>query len=361
MAGTFREVPIDPHIHFFGDDLAFALRAWTAGWDFYSPHRPVLFHLWDCSQRPAHWSDLPGRAHRLRELSQRRIAHLVGTEETPTPRHSRNSTAMVSAARAAWPSTRNSAASTSRRRPSARVPSGARSVPNRRQRPPRRRRRRRRPWPPRRRRRRGSRRSCAPRERSSSTISCPRDTTGSCSSSRRLAHLGRGFTLRSEKDLIVHASHATKREGSFHYPSGTPLDRFVEAIQAALPDVAAMVGHPEGWHHLSVTSWIYPPNAALALRDAGPGVHGGAYVYYLNPEWKPHWGGLLVVLDHQANRATAAERGLGRCIFPKKNRIVFLAPDAQHLVTRVLAEAGDNVRMSLNGFFHRPAPTPPTR
>jgi Rps23 Pro-64 3,4-dihydroxylase Tpa1-like proline 4-hydroxylase len=81
----------------------------------------------------------------------------------------------------------------------------------------------------------------------------------------------------------------------------------------------------------------------------------------LQPEHMPHCGGLLVVLDGQVNRAIAAEHGLGRCIFPKKNRIVFLAPDAQHLVTGVLAEAGDNVRMSLDGFFHRLAPTPAPR
>ncbi len=203
---------------------------------------------------------------------------------------------------------------------------------------------------------------------------------------RRLRELSSGAPLRSDKNLFVHAPHATTREGSFHYPSGTPLDRFVEAVQASLPEVGAMVGQPrpEGWHHLSVTSWIYPPNTALSLHDDGAGICSGACVYYLNPEWKPHWGGLLIVLDDAANKAIAKrksesegqalhaakwlhpsghdeialEHGLGRCIFPKKNRIVFIAPDAQHLVTRVLPESGDNARMSLVGFFHRRASAP---
>ena len=98
----------------------------------------------------------------------------------------------------------------------------------------------------------------------------------------------------------------------------------------------------------------------------------------------PHWGGLRIVLDDAANKAIAKrksesegqalhaakwlhpsghdeialEHGLGRCIFPKKNRIVSIAPDAQHLVTRVLPESGDNARMSLVGFFHRRASAP---
>ena len=43
--------------------------------------------------------------------------------------------------------------------------------------------------------------------------------------------------------------------------------------------------------------------------------------------------------------------GMGRCIFPKANRIAFLGNTTYHMVTRVNEEAGDCVRLSLAGFF----------
>ena len=384
-ADAFHEVPFDPHVYFFGDDLSFAARAWTAGWDFFSPNRPVMFHLWDRSARPGHWNDQPASAQRLREATQRRVAHLVGIERTD------DAEALVELDRYGLGSVRSLAAyeafsgvDFARKTVSARARLGDVNGDAE-------------PGPVRRR--------FAPVMRTEGAIVID-DFLGEAEyrelfdfvsrmdyqyintqgTVRRVWDLSNGFPLRSDKNLFVHAPHATTREGNFHYPSGTPLDHFVDAVQAAIPDVGDMVGEPrpEGWHHFSVTSWIYPPNTGLSMHDDGAGVYSGAYVYYLNPEWKPHWGGLLIVLDDEANRAIArrrsegdgqafyakkwlhlsghdelaAEHGLGRCIFPKKNRIVFIAPDAYHLVTRVLPEAGDNARMSLAGFFHRRASAP---
>ncbi|MDQ6684524.1 MAG: 2OG-Fe(II) oxygenase, partial [Pseudomonadota bacterium] len=386
-AELFQDVPIDPYVYFFGDDLSFAARAWTSGWDFFSPNRPVLFHLWDRGKRPGHWNDLPERARRLQQLTERRVAHLVGIEVTD------DAEALIEIDRYGLGTVRSMAAyqefsgvDFARRTVSERARRGdvgGEAVTGTRP------------------------RRFVPVLRTQAAIVIddflPEEqfqelfdfasrmdygyinTTGTV---RRVWDLSSGFPLRSEKNLFVHAPHATTREGSLDYPSGTPLDHFVRAIQASLPEAGSMVGqpHPEGWHHFSVTSWIYPPNTSLSMHDDGAGVYSGAYVYYLTPEWKPHWGGLLVVLDDEANQAIAARRksesdgqafyvkkwlhlsghdelamehGLGRCIFPKKNRIVFIAPDAHHLVTRVLPEAGDNVRMSLAGFFHRRASSPP--
>ncbi len=84
-ARLFQTVPIDPHIYFFGDELTFAARAWTHGWDFYSPHRPVVFHLWDRTTRPRHAQDQPTGVRLLRRLSAARVAHLVGIEKCDDP------------------------------------------------------------------------------------------------------------------------------------------------------------------------------------------------------------------------------------------------------------------------------------
>ena len=58
-------------------------------------------------------------------------------------------------------------------------------------------------------------------------------------------------------------------------------------------------------------------------------------------------------LNESEHNEYAMETGFARTIFPKRNRIVFIAPDAYHLVTKILPNAGDNVRMSLAGFFAR--------
>ena len=50
------------------------------------------------------------------------------------------------------------------------------------------------------------------------------------------------------------------------------------------------------------------------------------------------------------------EQGFAKCIFPKKNRIVFIQNEAYHMVTRVNEAAGDNPRMSLAGFYHEKNP-----
>lgn len=57
-AGSFNEdIPFDPAIYFFADEVAIALRAYTHGYDLFQPHRVIGWHLWDRSTRGAHWHD----------------------------------------------------------------------------------------------------------------------------------------------------------------------------------------------------------------------------------------------------------------------------------------------------------------
>ncbi len=56
--GVFnRDIPIDPHIYFFGDEIATGLRAYCHGYDFFHPHRVVAWHAYDRRTRRSHWSD----------------------------------------------------------------------------------------------------------------------------------------------------------------------------------------------------------------------------------------------------------------------------------------------------------------
>lgn len=76
-ASVISEVPYDPHLYFFGEEISLAVRLWTHGWDFYHPHIPLLHHLWDRSYRVAHWEEVPS-AKSLDAISRGRVNQLLG-------------------------------------------------------------------------------------------------------------------------------------------------------------------------------------------------------------------------------------------------------------------------------------------
>jgi glycosyltransferase involved in cell wall biosynthesis len=53
------EVPYDPDIYFGGytEETTLSLRAFTHGYDFYSPYRTVMWHEYTRNYRPKHWED----------------------------------------------------------------------------------------------------------------------------------------------------------------------------------------------------------------------------------------------------------------------------------------------------------------
>ena len=53
------EVPYDPDIYFGGytEETTMSLRAFTNGYDFYSPYRMVMWHEYTREYRPKHWDD----------------------------------------------------------------------------------------------------------------------------------------------------------------------------------------------------------------------------------------------------------------------------------------------------------------
>jgi hypothetical protein len=53
------ELPYDPQLYFHGEEQAFALRAWTHGWDILHIPRMPMYHLYTqpgSAPRPMHWS-----------------------------------------------------------------------------------------------------------------------------------------------------------------------------------------------------------------------------------------------------------------------------------------------------------------
>lgn len=51
------DVPIDPNVYFFGDEITTGLRAYCHGYDFFHPHRTLAWHAYDRRTRRCHWDD----------------------------------------------------------------------------------------------------------------------------------------------------------------------------------------------------------------------------------------------------------------------------------------------------------------
>jgi len=75
--GAFnREVPFDPNIYFFGDEVVTGARAFTCGYDLYHPHVVIGWHCYDRRTRVPHWNDHP-TWHRQHRRSLERMRRLL--------------------------------------------------------------------------------------------------------------------------------------------------------------------------------------------------------------------------------------------------------------------------------------------
>lgn len=83
-ARLLEEVPYDPDLYFKSAEPGFSARAWTHGWDMFSPHLCILHHHYGRVGESRHWSDHPGWSE-LYERSLRRGRHLLGIEASADP------------------------------------------------------------------------------------------------------------------------------------------------------------------------------------------------------------------------------------------------------------------------------------
>jgi hypothetical protein len=52
-----KEIPYDEEISFMGEEVCFAMRAWTRGWDIYSPARHIVHHFYKRDGHKKIWND----------------------------------------------------------------------------------------------------------------------------------------------------------------------------------------------------------------------------------------------------------------------------------------------------------------
>jgi hypothetical protein len=69
-SSIIEEVPYDPEISFFGEEICFAMRSWTRGWDIYSPSKNIVYHFYSRGGYSKIWKDRNLRGISWKELEE---------------------------------------------------------------------------------------------------------------------------------------------------------------------------------------------------------------------------------------------------------------------------------------------------
>ena len=153
---------------------------------------------------------------------------------------------------------------------------------------------------------------------------------------------------RGKRRLRAGAPLALQGPDRYPYPSDCALDLVVESLLSRFDRFANLVGEPNrDWRTLSARAFVYPPGTSLDWHNDG-GQVTGAYTYYANLEWRPEWGGELLIRAGETPDA-------GVFIQPRPNRLVIIRGNTPHKLCKVGVLAGNSGRASVSGFFDRMA------
>lgn len=180
---------------------------------------------------------------------------------------------------------------------------------------------------------------------------------------------GSAFRL-SDGDPLVGIEVLSETDGNgskcHTYPTRTALDILIEKLLGLREEISETVGvYGTAWARFSVCPYVYPTGSALGWHADGHAV--GAYVYYAHRTWRMQWGGELLVgvsgtggAYHSTSSRGIIERretnlpldkGMGYYFSATPNRLILMRGGVPHMVKRVEAAAGDNLRLSISGFF----------
>jgi Rps23 Pro-64 3,4-dihydroxylase Tpa1-like proline 4-hydroxylase len=172
--------------------------------------------------------------------------------------------------------------------------------------------------------------------------------------------------LRADTQLADSQSTTTTSQRAIH--------NFLARLNEVVDENSRLIGERlTRWKSVSAAPWIYPSGTGLSLH-ADSSRYSGSYTFFLHPKWGLHWGGYLMIfnparycaetrapysagfvlpwLSDDVENKEFGDPGVATAVFAKPNRLVLIAPSAYHMVPRVDANAGQNTRISIAGFFH---------
>jgi len=74
-----KEVPYDPNLYFHGEEITMAARAFTNGYDMFSPHKVILWHEYTREGRVKQWDD-DKEWHLKNDFSHDRVRKILGID-----------------------------------------------------------------------------------------------------------------------------------------------------------------------------------------------------------------------------------------------------------------------------------------
>ena len=143
---------------------------------------------------------------------------------------------------------------------------------------------------------------------------------------------------------------------------------YTAALGLRFQELAKLVGNlvTPGWDDISIHAQVFGRGTKLHWHADTHSL--GSFTWYAHPEWKPHWGGEMLIAEGVPLWAQTEPKppseyfdrsweekvfavGMNTCIAPKPNRCVLVAPGVWHSVNRVDPDAGDALRVSVVGFL----------
>ena len=134
------------------------------------------------------------------------------------------------------------------------------------------------------------------------------------------------------------------------WPTGKAIDGLIVGLDALLDDFQDIVGTRErDWLLYTARPFLYPRGTGLSWHNDQDTElpRSGAFAFYTHPEWRPSWGGELLVAP------PGGGRDLGNFIVPLPNRLVLVRAGIEHAIRPVHSAAGEAIRTSVAGFFLR--------
>jgi len=160
------------------------------------------------------------------------------------------------------------------------------------------------------------------------------------------------------------------------YPTGKPIDILMKEVIDLAEKNSHLIGERDkDWAYFFARPYIYPVGCGLNWHTDGKYGAPGAFVYYVHPEWEPAWGGELLIspletaqpVEEECKRRSnwvnehhtkiIMDHSVGHYILPKPNRLVLMTGKVFHTIKKVDPAAGDNLRMTVQGFFQDPGGT----
>ena len=194
------------------------------------------------------------------------------------------------------------------------------------------------------------------------------------------------WELGHPDDRFWHMTDGRHYKSEKRFLSETPLndnyDLWFNAMKAFADECEAAQPYVRNYSDIACRAMAYPRGSKNPWHhDFG----ATTYTYYIHKEWKAQWDGSLLIIPQGAAKIKQnmrvmpgtvrndsyrhdflpmelfeqkdkynqiLEYGLGDFVLPKPNRLILINAKTVHGINRVDPDAGENMRLSLTGFFN---------